>query len=70
MRRIENVIFSSSLCLVLLSFGCSGSDGGGNGGPGGTGGTSDLEKSLNVLGVDTTKTDRVDPDQDELAGRL
>ena len=66
MRRIENVIFSSSLCLVLLSFGCSGSDGGGNGGPGGTGGTSDLEKSLNVLGVDTTKTDRVDPDQDEL----
>jgi hypothetical protein len=63
MRRIEN-IFKSSLCLALLLFGCSGSEG--DGGGGGAGGASDLEQSLNVLGVDTTQTDRVDPEQDEL----
>ncbi|MGB5348133.1 MAG: hypothetical protein WBN10_00945 [Polyangiales bacterium] len=66
MPRIENVVPSSSLCLLVLLVACSGSSSDGNGGSGGAGGVSGLEQSLNVLGVDTTQTDRVDPEQDEL----
>ncbi len=64
-----------ALCVLvfpLACFGCSSSEsGGGGGGTGGVGGVgggsgSALEQSLNVLGVDTTATDRVDPDQDAL----
>ncbi|MBW2628369.1 MAG: hypothetical protein JRE45_12170, partial [Deltaproteobacteria bacterium] len=70
-RRLLTFSFLLSFPAFLFgSSGCgsSGSDGGGGGvgGAGGGGGVSALEESLNVLGVDTTATVRVDPDQDNL----
>jgi hypothetical protein len=66
----RRVVTLSLLVFSLALSGCSsgGSNGGGGGGgAGGDRGAIDtLEKSLNVLGVDTTATDRVDPDQDSL----
>lgn len=59
-----------SAALWLGLAGCSGSSdgGGGSGGSGGGPGNSGLEGSLNLLGVDTEQTDRVDPEQDALPG--
>lgn len=55
----------SLLAFSLAVSGCSG--GSSDGGTGGTNGTVEtLEDSLKVLGVDTTATDRVDPEQDSL----
>ena len=56
--------------LAAVALGCSNGGGTeGSGGASGSGGTrseSDIEDSLNGLGVDTTKTDRVGPDQEPL----
>ena len=56
------------LAFTVALAACSSSGSGGAGGSGGNpdAGVSELEDALNVLGVDTTATDRVDPEQDAL----
>ena len=61
LRRVGALIpVALTFGLVACSSSSSGEPGtGGDGGSGGDRGASGLEQSLNVLGVDTTPTDRV-----------
>lgn len=60
----QGLLLLISMLVGVGLLGCSGTSESGTGGVGGGG--SDLEDSLRVLGVDTTATDRVDPDQEAL----
>jgi hypothetical protein len=63
-RPHRGLLLLCAALTCLLAACSSDSSGGGTGGT--RGDPSDLDESLQVLGVDTTQTDRVDPDQDAL----